>query len=72
VASHHPQVLAHESRNLSQVCALDILTPLTLTLNGDAVVFATTTAVDFSPEVGHRVACHWCAMLHRRVVIWLH
>jgi hypothetical protein len=55
-----------------EVVALDILTPLTLALNGDVVVFPTMTAVDFSPEADRRVAHHWCMMLCLQAGIWLH
>jgi hypothetical protein len=54
-----------------EVAALDILTPLTLVLDGDAAVFPTMMAVDFSPEADRCVALHWCTMLRRWVGIWL-
>jgi hypothetical protein len=55
-----------------EVVALDISTPLTLTLDGDATVFPTMTAIDFSPEVSRHVAHNWCTMLRRWASIWLH
>jgi hypothetical protein len=51
---------------------LDILTPLTVALDGGAAVFPTTTAVDFLPKVRRRVACHRCMMLRRWACIWQH
>jgi hypothetical protein len=55
-----------------EVAALDILMPLTLVLDGDAIVLRTTTAIDFSPEVCHRVARHRHIMLCRQACVWLH
>jgi hypothetical protein len=55
-----------------EVVTLDISTPLTVALDGDAAVFPTTSAVDFLPEVHHCVACHRCVMLRRRACIWQH
>jgi hypothetical protein len=48
-----------------EVAALDIPTPFTQAPNGDAAIFATATAVDFNPEVGHRIAHHWCTRHER-------
>jgi hypothetical protein len=45
-----------------EVVALDILMPLALALDGDAVVFRTVMVVDFSPDVSHRIDRNWCAM----------
>jgi hypothetical protein len=48
-----------------EVATLDISMPLMVALDGGAVVFITTVAVDFLPEVHHCVACHQCVMLRR-------
>jgi hypothetical protein len=41
-----------------EVATLDISTPLTVTLDGGATVFPTSTAVDFLPEVCRLVVGH--------------
>jgi hypothetical protein len=49
-----------------EVAILDISMPLTVALDGGVTVFPTSTAVDFLPEVYHRVAGHRRVMLRRR------
>jgi hypothetical protein len=53
-----------------EVATLDILTPLTVVLDGGAIVFPTSTAVDFLPEVRRLIAGHWRAVLCRRACTW--
>jgi hypothetical protein len=55
-----------------EVAALDILTPLTLALNGDAAVLPTVMAIAFSPEICRHVARHRRTMLHWQACVWLH
>jgi hypothetical protein len=49
-----------------EIATLNISMPLIVVLDGGATVFPTTSAVDFLLDVRHHVACHRCAMLHRR------
>jgi hypothetical protein len=55
-----------------EVVTLDILTPLTVVLDGGATVFPTSMVVDFLPEVHHLVAGHQCVVLRQRVRTWQH
>jgi hypothetical protein len=42
------------------VMTLDVATPLTLALNGDTAIFATTMAVELGSDVRHSGTCHRC------------
>jgi hypothetical protein len=41
-----------------EVTTLDVVTPLALTLDDDAAIFAIMTAVEFGPEVSRSDSCH--------------
>jgi hypothetical protein len=42
-----------------EVATLDVVVPLTLTLDGDAAIFASTTVVELGLEVSHSDARCW-------------
>jgi hypothetical protein len=46
-----------------EVTALDVATPLTLVLDGNAAIFAITTVIELNPKVGHHDA-------HRKYAQW--
>jgi hypothetical protein len=49
-----------------EVVTLDVLTPLTVALDGGATVLPASTVVDFLPEVHRLVAVHRRVVLRRR------
>jgi hypothetical protein len=53
-----------------KIATLDISMPLAPALDGDSAIFPTAVTVDFSPEVGLRVTCHWRAVPRCLAGIW--
>jgi hypothetical protein len=47
------------AKDLLEVTALKVTTPLTPALDGDVIVFTFATAVELGPEIGRSDAGHW-------------
>jgi hypothetical protein len=48
----HSLVTSRELR-VCLACALEVVVPLTMALNGDAAILAQAMTLEFGPEVGH-------------------